>query len=51
MIRLLLVDDQQLVRVGLAKILDGEPDMTIVGEAENGERAVTRRRGCDPTWC
>jgi DNA-binding NarL/FixJ family response regulator len=39
-IRLLLVDDQALVRVGLRKILDGEADMTVVGEAEDGERAV-----------
>jgi DNA-binding NarL/FixJ family response regulator len=37
---LLIVDDQELVRVGLRKILDGEPDMTVVGEAGDGEQAV-----------
>ncbi len=40
MIRLMVVDDQALVRVGLRKILDGEPDMAVVGEAEDGSRAV-----------
>ncbi len=42
MIRLLLVDDQALVRVGLAKILEAEPDMTVAGEAEDGEQAVAQ---------
>lgn len=45
MIRLLLVDDQQLVRAGLARIFDGEPDVEIVGECSDGdevERAVAR---------
>jgi DNA-binding NarL/FixJ family response regulator len=40
MMELLLVDDQSLVRVGLRKILEAEADMTVVGEAEDGERAV-----------
>jgi DNA-binding NarL/FixJ family response regulator len=40
MTSLLLVDDQSLVRVGLRKILEAEGDMTVVGEAENGDQAV-----------
>jgi DNA-binding NarL/FixJ family response regulator len=40
MIRLLIVDDQALVRVGLRKILDGEPDMTVAGEAGDGQQAI-----------
>ena len=40
MIRLLLVDDQILVRQGLRSLLDAMPDMVVVGEAENGEIAV-----------
>jgi DNA-binding NarL/FixJ family response regulator len=36
------VDDQALVRVGLRKILDGEPDMTVLGEAEDGKQAITQ---------
>jgi DNA-binding NarL/FixJ family response regulator len=47
MTSVLLADDQALVRVGLRKILENEPDMTVVAEAENGEEAVAaaaRRR-------
>ncbi|WP_336659962.1 response regulator transcription factor [Leucobacter sp. USHLN153] len=40
MIRVLLVDDQALVRSGFRIILESEPDIEVVGEAENGERAV-----------
>jgi DNA-binding NarL/FixJ family response regulator len=40
MISLLIVDDQALVRVGLRKILDGEPDMTVAGEAGDGRQAI-----------
>jgi len=39
-IRVVVADDQDLVRTGLRMILDGEPDMTVVGEAENGRRAI-----------
>ncbi|MEJ6488848.1 response regulator transcription factor [Leucobacter sp. USCH14] len=40
MIRVLLVDDQALVRSGFRIILESEPDIEVVGEAENGEIAV-----------
>lgn len=40
MIRVVLVDDQTLVRRGLATILDIEEDIEVVGEAQNGRRAV-----------
>jgi DNA-binding NarL/FixJ family response regulator len=40
MTRILVVDDQALVRVGLRKILEAERDTEVVGEAENGEQAV-----------
>ena len=40
MTSVLLADDQALVRVGLRKILENEPDTTVVAEAENGEEAV-----------
>jgi DNA-binding NarL/FixJ family response regulator len=39
-IRILLADDQALVRGGLKLILDAEPDFEVVAEAEDGERAV-----------
>jgi DNA-binding NarL/FixJ family response regulator len=44
----LIADDQALVRVGLRKILDNEPDMTVVGEADNGENAVASARHLQP---
>jgi DNA-binding NarL/FixJ family response regulator len=37
----LIVDDQALVRVGLRKILESEPDTAVVGEAGDGEEAVS----------
>jgi DNA-binding NarL/FixJ family response regulator len=40
MIRLLLVDDQLLVRQGLKVLLEVEADLTVVGEAENGYHAI-----------
>jgi DNA-binding NarL/FixJ family response regulator len=40
MIRILLVDDQPLIRRGLRALLKPEPDLEIVGEAENGETAI-----------
>ena len=42
MIRLLLVDDQSIIREGLSSLLQTQPDLEIVGEAGNGEQAVER---------
>ena len=39
-IRVLLVDDQELVRYGFRLVLDAEPALTVVGEAGDGELAV-----------
>ncbi|MEV3939212.1 response regulator transcription factor [Glycomyces sp. NPDC049804] len=41
MIRLLLVDDDALVRAGLSMMLDGTGDITVVAEAGDGREAVT----------
>ena len=41
-IRVLVVDDEELVRTGLRLILDAEPDLTVVGTAVDG-RAGGRR--------
>jgi DNA-binding NarL/FixJ family response regulator len=43
-----VADDQALVRVGLRKILDVEIDLDVVGEADNGDRAVTEARQLRP---
>jgi DNA-binding NarL/FixJ family response regulator len=40
MIRVLLVDDQAVIRAGLRTMLEHEADLTIVGEASNGAQAV-----------
>ena len=40
-VRLLLVDDQEIVRAGLRSLLEGHPEIEIVGEAATGEEAVT----------
>jgi DNA-binding NarL/FixJ family response regulator len=40
-IRLLLVDDQHLIRAGLRMLCDAEPDLEVVGEAADGREAVT----------
>ena len=40
MIRILLVDDQTIIRQGLANLLAAQPDLTVVGDAENGQQAV-----------
>lgn len=40
MIRILLVDDQAIIRQGLRSMLESNPDMDVIGEAENGQRAI-----------
>jgi DNA-binding NarL/FixJ family response regulator len=47
-IRLLLVDDQPLVRTGFRMVLNAEPDMTVVGEAGDGAEAVRLAARLDP---
>jgi DNA-binding NarL/FixJ family response regulator len=42
MTRVFLVDDQALVRAGLRMVIDSQPDMTVVGEAEDGREALDR---------
>jgi DNA-binding NarL/FixJ family response regulator len=44
----LIADDQALVRVGLRKILENEPDTTVVGESGDGEDAVSEARRLRP---
>ncbi|KDN86616.1 response regulator [Kitasatospora cheerisanensis] len=42
MIRVLLADDQKLVRAGFRALLDAQADLEVVGEADDGEQAVAR---------
>lgn len=48
MIRVLLVDDQSIVREGLTSLLQTKPDLEIVGEAENGQVAVEKALQLQP---
>jgi DNA-binding NarL/FixJ family response regulator len=47
-IRVLLVDDENLVRAGFRLILEGEPDIEVVAEAANGAEGVEATRKFDP---
>jgi DNA-binding NarL/FixJ family response regulator len=48
MIRVMVVDDQAMVREGFAALLAAQPDITVVGDAANGADAVTASRRLDP---
>jgi len=48
MIRVLTVDDHPLLREGIARMLDGQEDMTLVGEASNGREAIESFRRLRP---
>lgn len=46
--RVLIADDQDLVREGLRMLLDADPDIEVIGEARDGVEAVTSARDLDP---
>jgi DNA-binding NarL/FixJ family response regulator len=48
MTTVLIADDQALVRVGLHKIVENDPEMTVVGEAADGEDAVATASALRP---
>ena len=47
-IRIVIADDQELVRTGFRVILDSEPDLEVVGEAADGRQAVDAARASRP---
>jgi DNA-binding NarL/FixJ family response regulator len=47
-IRILVVDDHPVVRQGIRTFLDVQDDLTVVGEATDGESCVTAARKCSP---
>jgi DNA-binding NarL/FixJ family response regulator/class 3 adenylate cyclase len=47
-VRVLIVDDQVLVRTGFRMILEAEPDLEVIGEASDGAEAVEQARALSP---
>jgi DNA-binding NarL/FixJ family response regulator len=50
-IRVLVADDQEIVRTGLAMILDAQPGIEVVGQVADGRQAVARARELRPDVC
>lgn len=47
-IRVLIVDDHAIFRLGLRRVCERDPQMVVIGEAANGLEAVRQRRTCTP---
>jgi two-component system, NarL family, response regulator NreC len=47
-LRILLADDHKMVRDGLRLLIDGQPDMRVVGEAANGREVLLKARELNP---
>jgi DNA-binding NarL/FixJ family response regulator len=50
-VRVLVADDQDIVRAGLCMILDAQPGITVVGEAADGRQAIAMARSLRPDVC
>ena len=49
-VRVLIADDQAMVREGFSVLLGAQPGIEVVGEAANGQEAVDKAASSDPTW-
>ena len=47
-IRIMIVDDHEVVRIGMHTAFEAEPDLTVVGEASNGAEALAKMPVLDP---
>jgi DNA-binding NarL/FixJ family response regulator len=50
-VKVLIADDQDIVRAGLRMILDAQPDIEVIGEARNGREAVEVAQRLRPDVC
>lgn len=50
-IRVLIADDQDIIRAGLATILNAQPDLDVIAQAADGREAVTLARRLRPDVC
>lgn len=50
-IRVLLAEDQPIVRAGFRALLDAEPDIEVAGEAATGRAALAQARAVRPDRC
>ena len=50
-IRVIIADDQNIIRAGLTTILGGQPDIDVIGQAADGHEAVTLARRLRPDVC
>lgn len=48
LIKVLLVDDHEMVRIGVAAYLSAQPDIEVIGEAENGVEAIEKALALRP---
>lgn len=47
-LRILLVDDHDLFRKGIGRLIDSQPDLEVVGEAQDGREALEKAKGLEP---
>jgi chemotaxis response regulator CheB len=51
LVRIVVVDDQEVVRAGFAALLDTQADFAVVGTAADGAEALRVCQERRPTWC